>query len=465
MAENEYTIPAKVQQAIKDAGYTIDSSMTSRILDWWTWYTAENTWYDGFEHVDEHAVHRHRMSLHPARRVCREWVSVMLDDEGTRVTAADEGSDAVLQAWLGSTRFLMTAQRCVERAFALGTGALALWFEVRDEGTIVRARRFDARMVVPLSWDDEGVSECAFCTQSTLHGRKVDVLQMHVLDASTGTYHVRTRMFGEGGEVTDDGTIADFDTGSRLPTFAVMRPNIDNVYADMSAFGQSVFADAIDTVKTVDECFDSFSRELKDTKIKTFMSDELFDVDPATGDALPMDSDASVIRKVMGRDVSSMIQTFAPDIRIDPITRALDMALSQLGDQTGFGPQYFRYDVHGGVKTATEVSSDNSAFARNIVKHENLLRPALEQLLACVLDCLRVHDGAPVTEGCTVSVDFDDAIIQDTDAERTMALAEMASMPDVPQLKADYLVRFKGYAPDEAARLVQPASEGADEGF
>ena len=75
------------------------------------------------------------------------------------------------------------------RAFGLGTGAFALWLDTaRDEA---RVRHYDARMVVPLTWDAEGVREYAFATRAFDRGRPVDQLQIR-LPGSDGTYQVRT---------------------------------------------------------------------------------------------------------------------------------------------------------------------------------------------------------------------------------------------------------------------------------
>lgn len=64
------------------------------------------------------------------------------------------------------------------RAFGLGTGAWALWVDAGSRG--VRVRRYDARMVVPLTWDEEGVTECAFVTRAFWRGRAIDQVQLHL---------------------------------------------------------------------------------------------------------------------------------------------------------------------------------------------------------------------------------------------------------------------------------------------
>jgi A118 family predicted phage portal protein len=338
----------------------------------------------------------------------------------------------------------------------VGTGALALWFDAKEDGTTdIRARRYDARMVLPLSWDDDGVTACAFVTDAYLDGRKVHQLQVHESSDETGTYHVATRVFDaeSGDELAPDGIIPDFDTLSESPTFAIVRPALDNVYAEGTYMGQSVFADAIDAIKGVDNAFDSMQREINATKVKVFASADMFDVE--TGEdgiarAVPMDPDDLWVVKLDTATADEMYEVFSPTIRTAQLAEALNVGLAELGDLTGFGQDYFRYDKRGGLRTATEVSADNSAFMRNIRKHENELRPQLEALLACLLACQRALNGWTVPEGCGVRVDFDDSIIQDTSAEKAQMLAEVSANV-VPRWM--YLERFYGMDEEEARRV------------
>ena len=462
--ENQNEIPACVMDAIKEAGFEPDDTMRSTVLGWWEWYTTKAEWYDKTEVVDGRRFKVRRHTLHPARRVCREWASAILDDDGTKVGTDLDAITELLEDWVTSTRFIPTAQRALERAFGVGTGALALWFDMQEDGTCdVRARRYDARMVLPLSWDDDGVSECAFVTRAYYDGKPAHQLQMHVI-GDGGTYHVVTRAFDvkSGQEIVPEGILPDFDAGTDLPTFAILRPALDNVYAEGTYMGQSVFADAIDAIKGVDNAFDSMQREIDATKVKVFMSEHLFDMQrDESGKArpVPMSPDDLVIMKLDTVASDEMYEVFSPAIRTAQLAEALNVALSQLGDLTGFGQDYFRYDKSGGLKTATEVSADNSAFMRNIRKHENELRPQLERLLACVLQCQRTLAGWPVPEGCEARVDFDDSIIQDTASEKAQMMAEVAA-GIVP--KWMYLVRF--YAMEEAeAKAMAPEPEPMDE--
>jgi hypothetical protein len=61
-----------------------------------------------------------------------------------------------------------------------------------------------------------------------------------------------------------------------------------------------------------------------------------------------------------------------------------------LGDLTGFGIGYFDFDEsHGYVRTATEVSSVNSALMRNIRRHENALEGAITGIARAVIGVSR----------------------------------------------------------------------------
>jgi A118 family predicted phage portal protein len=184
-----------------------------------------------------------------------------------------------------------------------------------------------------------------------------------------GTYRIVTVCFDkDGNELSPVGVAPVFDTGCPFPTFGIVKPAVTNTRVDMSPYGQSVFADAVDAVQAVDLTFDALINEIDVSKMRVFLSDVLFDREK-TGDkaiSIPFGKqDCTVFRKVMSTE--DTIQEFAPALRTASQSEAFRIALQMLGDLTGFGIGYFGFDEsHGYVRTATEVSSDNSALMRNI---------------------------------------------------------------------------------------------------
>lgn len=467
MATDEWAVPACVGEWLRGMGYVPYESMRADVARWWEWYTARAAWYErgrvdwstGEPRVRKVRVH----SIRPARRVCREWASLMFD-EGTAFAAEGPRANAWLAGWADSVGLLPLGQRCVERAFALGTGALALSVDLPAEESrpaSLRLRRYDARMVLPLSWDEEGVTECAFATRASVGGRPVTQAVLHRLDPGTGTYHVLPAFFdAEGRRVRPAGFVDDLDTLQALPTFCVVRPAVDNLVADVSPMGQSVFEDAADAIRAVDEAFDSLVRELGVTKPRVFMSDEL--LAPVGGrdgrprlEALPPEE--TVIRAVPGTTGSDLIKTFQPDIRTQALRQALDTALAELGDLTGFGQNYFTLDKQGGLKTATEVSADSSALMRNLRKHEAAVGASLSQLLTAACSVATSLLGEDAGDAGRVRVTWDDSIIEDTPAEKAQFMAELASGVSAPW---EYRARFKG---EDEATARERAAEARGE--
>ena len=356
----------------------------------------------------------------------------------------------------------------MEKAFALGTAAWALWFDVRESETRVKIRRYDARMVRPLSWDEEGVSECAFVTRVSAKGKRADQLQVHVVDEETGNYHIKTWQFVDGREVDPEryGILEDFDTQQPVPTFGIIKPALENTAVDLSPYGMSVFADAVDAIKAVDLAFDSMFQEVELTGAKVFVDEAIIDLKSKDGKLVPAPRvEGRLFRKMIGQDVTrNLIDIYSPQIRVEPLRQSFDVALAELGELCGFGQQYFELDKAGGMKTATEVTSDNSALMRNIRKHENVLRGAIQRVVGSLLNCARIHCGAQIEEDFgTIEVQFDDSVIVDTQTEKNMALTEIAAL-QVPELKQRYLRDWCGMSEAEAARAV-PSAQVIDEGF
>lgn len=462
MKDDEYWVPEHVRAYLESLGFSLPlTQIEPYVREWGMWMDAAGEFYsyrdtDGFGRAYE----VHRRSLRPAMRVCREWGSLLLNDK-TQIVCENQACTDYLNRWLAETDFLAAAQACVVRAFGLGTGAWALW--VDTEAHKVRVRNYDARMVVPLTWDEDGVTECAFVTRCFDKGKPVDQLQLHLMN-SDKTYAIDTVCFGEGGaEIEVPGVLAHYETGSVSPSFALVKPAFENTRVDMSPYGQSIFADALGAVAAVDLAFDALFNEVDVSKMRVFLSDVLFETerDGASGKRVSIPfgkQDCTVFRKVMSTE--DTIREFAPALRTEAQEQALRVALQMLGDLCGFGISYFDFDNAGYVKTATEVSSDNSALMRNIRRHENALQGALVDVARAVLAAARGMGEELPAEGA-VHVTFDDSIITDTTAEKAQDMAEVAA-----GLMAAWEYRAKWYGEDEATakRMAGECGAGGREG-
>lgn len=482
---DEYWVPGHVRAYLEGLGFRLPlDDMEPYIREWDDWMGARGSFYD---YRDTDGVGRvyevHRRSIAPAMRVCREWGSLLLNED-VKVACEDQGATDWLGGFFGECGFMAAAQSTVVRAFGLGTGAWALWLDLDKRK--VRIRHYGARMVIPLTWDEDGVSECAFVTRTYWRGHAVDQLQMHLRggrsnfspcdsspsegnegavllgkNACEGSYRIVTVCFDQAGNVLEpEGVVGIVDTGYPCPTFAIVKPAVANTRVDMSPYGQSVFADAVDAIQAVDFTFDALINEVDVAKMRVFLSDVMFDQGSDEGGgkvSIPFGKgDCTVFRKVMSTE--DTIQEFAPALRTESQADAFRIALQMLGDLCGLGLTYFDFDNSGHVKIATEVSSDNSALMRNIRRHENALEGSLVGICRAAMACSRGL-GEKIPDEGDMRVAFDDSIITDTAAEKAQDMAEVAA-----GLMGAWEYRRKWYGEDEKtvrARAGELAGSGA----
>ena len=114
-----------------------------------------------------------------------------------------------------------------------------------------------------------------------------------------------------------------------MATFAIVRPAVDNARVDIIPYGQSVFADSVDAIQTVNLAFGAMISEVYNGKICMFLSDVMFDqeMDGRGGKvSIPFErQDRTVSRKVTSTE--DAIQEFAAVLRPDTQVRAFRTAL------------------------------------------------------------------------------------------------------------------------------------------
>ncbi len=445
MMDQEYTIPTYVSTYLKECGYdNAYNAMSQYIQLWHLAMNARGSFYDYDDVLDGVARRIHRRSIHPAARVGREWASLLLNDK-TQVVTDDEASTEWVNSWIDQNRFKAIGQELVRKSFCLGTGAWAAFVSMQGTGAPVdiKLRPYDARMIVPLSWDIEGVSECAFVSRAVKSGVIIDQIQMHVLGNSG--YDIVTKCWTTDGKpYTDESIVGRLETHCSYPTFALVKPAVGNDCVDLSPYGQSIYADAVDALHSVDMAYDAIFNEVDLGKLRIFIPDSMVDIDYDGTDqrrAIPFGRDNVIFRKVNSTD--NKIESFSPTLRTSAMLDAYRMAWQTLGDLTGFGLQYFNVNASGGLRTATEVSSDNSALMRNIRKHENALEDSIVQIMHALLALEREFAGEQLPDEGDVHVTFDDSIIQDTAAEKAQDMAEL----NVTMNTWEY--RMKWYGEDE----------------
>src|SRR5690606_14912931 len=90
--------------------------------------------------------------------------------------------------------------------------------------------------------------------------------------------------------------------------------------------------------------------------------------------------------------------------------------LNVLAIQVGFSPGTFTFDGQG-VKTATEIVSENSKTFKSKQSHEIIIEQGITDLIGCIKVLADLYELFPTPDEYKVTVYFDDSIAEDQNAE------------------------------------------------
>ena len=146
-------------------------------------------------------------------------------------------------------------------------------------------------------------------------------------------------------------------------------------------------------------------------------------VDPQTGAMCRyFDANDEAYEALASDDPNDLkVQDNSIELRVDEHIAALNAFLSVLCLQLGFSANTFSFNQHEGMKTATEVVSENSKTFKTIKTMQNQLRPAVEHLVRNIIDVAVLYgmewEGQSVESlarnGYHVNIVFDDGVTQD----------------------------------------------------
>ena len=396
--------------------------------------------------------------LNAAKAVCAELAGLVWGEEcAVNVSingreSTNENPDPLnkfVQKVLYENAFREKMQESIEQGLALGGSALKVWREVRRDregneikGTdSIRIGYAMADQFVPISWDNAEVQEAVFISRKAKGGWYYTRLEWHTWDGMT--YIVRNELYRAEIQKGANGDSQDI-LGIRVPLaemypfleeetiipvgeslFSYWRTPVANNLDDNSPLGMSIYGNALETLHGLDICYDSFVREFRLGKKRIIVPARTLRavVDPSTGAMRRyFDANDEAYEALATDDPADLqIKDNSVELRVEEHKQALDAFLSMLCLQLGFSANTFTFDDNGGVKTATEVVSENSKTYKTIKTVQNQLTPAITKLVRNIIDVAILYDleyegqkiAALAAPGFDVKIQFDDGVTQD----------------------------------------------------
>lgn len=427
-------ITAAVGKYLKTSGYNVSYiNYAQKIQEFFSWYKGRTTWHEYFVNTGIARVKAQRASLNMAKTCCEDMAS-MLMNEKVAITMADEASQTVIDKALEDNNFRVNANQLMEIACALGTGAY-VESVIDNNGEIQTIIDYiHGDMIFPLTWDNGKITECAFGKTGMDGGKVFYTLIIHEL-ADDGTYNIRTVDIDSKGNVVIPMTFATgtgeerevVETGSTIPLFQIIKPNIVNNYDKTCPLGMSIFGNAIDILKSIDVKYDSWRNEFETGKRKIFIKSGLFSVTykPLDGSVVPVvDPTDTIFYQIEWTKDDIPIHEFSPQLRDADHSNSIDSELKLFSRKVGLGDGFYAFNGGGVARTATEVVSTNSSLFRNLDKHELILRFALIGMCRALLNLENIYNGGSYDVCQEITVNFDDSIIEDSEKEQARAINE-----------------------------------------
>lgn len=390
-----------------------------------------------------------------------------------------------LQHVLSDNRFGSAFGDLLEKSFALGGAALKEYVEIpkNEDGSDagegrVRISYHMAPQFVPTAWDNSGVKCAIFTSREAKDGFYYTVVEWHHWDGTT--YRVTNDLYRMPIKQSDEpqnilgwwyplnliypllSPSTEFSADRTF--FQYIRPFGANYADDNSPLGMSIYAPALNTLHSLDIIFDSLQREFVLGKKRIIAPARAMRRVPSLDGSrqqIYFDADDEVWEALATDDVDSLkIYDNSVELRVQPHIEAINGNLSILCAQIGFDPGTLAFDAQRGMKTATEVVSENSKTFGTIQAHENNVRDELIRMVDAILDLaarygITWHDtpvSALMAGGYDVNVKFDDSIIQDraADINEGVMLVNTSLMS-----KKRFMVDTLGLTPEDADKEIE----------
>lgn len=391
------------------------------------------------------------VSAELASLIWSEACEVNVTAEGFEPTQ-EEPTDALgrfVAHVLRENNFGCKMQELIEQAMALGGGTLKVWYE-SERGADGEETGIGhicigygmADQFVPTSWNNAEVTEGVFVSRQAKDGWYYTRLEWHRWNGDTYTITndlYRSEIQKGGATESQDILGYQYPLNAIYPTlndyteikgidkslFSYFRTAIANNLDDNSPLGVSIYANAMSTLHALDICYDSLVSEFRLGKKRIIVPARAIRavIDPNTGASVRyFDATDEVYEALATDDQESLkIQDNSVELRVEEHVRALNVLLSVLCLQTGLSASTFTFDLASGLKTATEVVSENSKTYKTVKTNQTQVGGSIERLIHNIIALAVLYgvtwEGVPVetliSGGYHVNVHFDDSIVQD----------------------------------------------------
>lgn len=433
-----------VMAIVNTMGYEIlNPDWYEHIYEWFGWYQGkvsdfhEYKMYNGHKYID-----KERYSLGMPKVMAEDWATLLYNDRTCIKVGESDQSD--FEEILKKNRFESRFSKFIELYMALGSGAAVEYDRSTHEP---RINFIPAPMCFVLKTEDGEPVDCVFASVND----NEYYVNAHIRQKN-GQYKITNRYWRfntSGKPVEQENNRTKREYTSPVKLFQFFRPAIVNNVDIFTPFGISFFGNSIDRIKNVDLIYDSMRNEFQLGKKRLFIRGDLIDYKPVMDEKgnstnVPIFDDNDTEFYAIPDDESNgeQIKEVNSALRVTEHIGALQSALNMLSDGCGLGNDRYNFQEGRVYTNTSQVISTQSKLYKTLLKHEKELRDGIVEMVKALM---YISKGTEYTEDITV--DFDDSIIEDSEALQRRALLELQSNLIDP---IEYFVQVYKYTEDQA---------------
>lgn len=447
-----------VKDFLQKKGYTVNDNALSVIQRCDDWY-SNRVIEDFHKRKTLNGIPYELNRLNFGKRCCSDDANLC---EVLEINAGDGEQANYVKSVLDGSKFNTQYRKQLEKTSADGTTACYIRLDnatFMDNGSVqggnIKLNYVEADAFMPLSVEHDIVTEAAFSGSSLARGKKQTTLVLFTL-GENGMYIAETHVFDDkGNELTDLETIVQL---GEVKPFAVMRNAEVNNLDNMTGYGLPKLWDAIPALKVVDLCYNVLFSDLDKAEKIILINELLCEFDENGKPRLtPEQKKLFVFTGEKLPDEKGMIQEYNPEIRIEQVTKAFELALSLLSMSFGYGTKKYSFE-NGQIKTATEYAGERQDQMQELNRQRQEAIRYIQDICRAVMWFANTFQGKAFNLEQDILVDFDDSYITDKEAELERKRNDALSF-DIPELKIWYLMDAYSITEEEARAMVEARQE------
>lgn len=468
-------------------GYDVDTSYYTYIKKWIDIWKGKAEWLtvktiDGTDYP--------MYTLNIAKRSCEDLASMVTSEPFTiKATQNDE----ILQKDLKEAKILENLSKMIEIMGYTGTvGSVAriINAEIVGEGETATLKRgaktkirniiVKADQIIPLTFDNEEVINCAFVskTKKKINGqvKTLDYMELHELEDRG--YQITNKYFDEtGAEIEIEGVLKTYNTLSQKPLFNLKKLEKENPIDNNNNLGLALYGSANDQLIITDLTYNNFGMDFKlgqkllliNKKLTKIVTEEYTDKDGQIKERQKVLYPSDIQKQqfmditdgVMGNpNENPYVYEYNPDLRVGDNKEGVQFALNTYSFEIGFGTDFYNFE-NGKVYTNTmSVMTSRKDLVDNMNKVRKSINEFLKGICQSLLLCEKILGDASINENQDIEVAEADGFMQDDETERSK-LQQDYSMGAITMKR--YLM--KAYKMTEAEALKEIADRKAEDGI